>query len=274
MVLVVHHLGLSQSERILFLCEELGIQYQMIKYNRDPILAPMSLKGHPGNLSGQAPLIEDPETGVTLSESGAICEYILAKYANTNVPRLSKQYGEEGYADYLFWLHFASASLQPLLVRALSLNVAQLPQDSSASEWAIQSVQHTLQMIDDRLRNNRWLAGEDFTAADVMTVFSLTTQRYFGPLIWLERYPHILRYLRDIGERPAYQRAMQRGDPEMQVLLGSAPPEHSILAVGGVTSDIWKKNRKGEAPMVRADSGNSTGYMADGYMDEAQQHAP
>lgn len=272
MVLTIHHLGLSQSESILFLCEELGVEYRMVKYNRTPILAPISLKCHPGNLSGHAPFIEDAETGITLSESGAVCEYILAKYANISKRRLSKQYGEKGYADYLFWLHFANASLQPLFTRALSFEMAQFPTDHGASEWTTRSLHYTLKMMDDRLCENRWLAGEDFTAADLMTVFSLTTQRYFGPLVKLGEYPNILRYLRDIGERPAYQKAMQKGDPEMQVLLGAEAPEHSILMVGGVASDIWKKrggsmgydaqtDHKGDPSMSRTDSGNGTEYM-------------
>ena len=74
MVLTVHHLGISQSERILFLCEELAIEYKIVHHTRDPIGAPESLKSIPGNSTGKAPFLEDPEAGITLSESAAICD--------------------------------------------------------------------------------------------------------------------------------------------------------------------------------------------------------
>jgi glutathione S-transferase len=248
MVLTVHHLGISQSERILFLCEELAMEYKLVHHTRDPIGAPQSLKDLPGNGTGKAPFIEDREAGIALSESGAICDYLLAKNAAREVgsqnfeKKLSKTYGDEGFADYLHWFHFANGTLQALLNRFTFYEVGQVPKDNLAVKLAHQALEENLKLLDQRLSENKWLAGKDFTAADIMTVYSLTTKRYFGPLFSLEKYPNILRYLSDIGERPAYQRAMEKGDPDMKLLLGAEPPKQTLIQAGGVGAGFWRKS--------------------------------
>lgn len=247
MVLTIHHLSISQSERILFLCEELAIEYKIVHHTRDPIAAPQSLKSVPGNKTGKAPFLEDPEAGITLSESGAICDYILAKHAAGELgsqgmeKKLAKTYGEKGYVDYVHWYHFSNGTLQSLMSRFTFFEIGQIPGDNVAQKLTNQGLHDILKIIDERLRDNKWLAGEDFTAADIMTVYSLTTKRYFGPLVNLKDYTNILRYLKDIGERASYQRAMEKGDPEMRLLLGAEPPEKTLIQVGGVGSGIWKK---------------------------------
>lgn len=101
---------------------------------------------------------------------------------------------------------------------------------------------HTaLGALDQRLKENKWLAG-DFSAADIMTLYCTSTQRYWGPQISLEKYTNILRWMKDCGDRPAYQRAMQKGDPEMTLLLTADPPATSMGAAGGIKSDFWKKS--------------------------------
>ncbi|CAO2656096.1 Nn.00g048990.m01.CDS01 [Neocucurbitaria sp. VM-36] len=240
MVLTVHHLGISQSERIVFLCEELGIEYNLVKHTRDPIMAPQSFKSLPGNQTGQSPFLEDPEEGVTLSESGAICDYILGKYANQGGRKLKKEYGDKGYVDFVYYYNFANGNLQPTLSKVMLLTAAKVPQDNPMAQYAAHGVHQSLSILDSHLKDNKWLAGEDFTAADCMIIYSLTTQRYFAPR-GFEEYPNIVRYLKDIGERPAYQKAMEKGDPEMQVLLGAEAPEKSLIAAGGVGSDVWRK---------------------------------
>ncbi|OAL00864.1 glutathione S-transferas-like protein [Phaeosphaeriaceae sp. SRC1lsM3a] len=247
MVLTVHHLGISQSERILFLCEELAIDYKIVHHQRDPIGAPASLKNVPGNQTGKAPFVEDPEAGITLQESGAICEYILAKNAAGQLgsqaqdKKLFKTFGEDGYADYVYWFHWSNSTFQALLSRFTFFEIGQIPSDNAAYKWSMAGLNETLGALDEHLGNSKWLAGSDFTAADIMTVYCLTSKRYFGPLMSYAKYPNILRYLRDIGGRPAYQRAMEKGDPEMRLLLEAKPPEKTLLQVGGVKSDIWKK---------------------------------
>ena len=99
-MLTVHHLGISQSERILWLLEELSVPYKLIKYTRDPLLAPESLKSLPGNETGTSPFVEDDETGAKMNESGAICEYIIYKYGQG---RLAAKPSDKNYFDYLYW---------------------------------------------------------------------------------------------------------------------------------------------------------------------------
>src|SRR3954464_5255284 len=111
-MLTVHHLGRSQSERIVWLCEELGLDYELKRYERDPVtrLAPPQYKAlHP---IGTAPVITDGE--LVLAESGAVIEYILTRYGGG---RLSRQPGHPDFANYLYWLHFPTATFQALLHR-------------------------------------------------------------------------------------------------------------------------------------------------------------
>src|SRR5919108_4689978 len=111
-MLTVHHLCRSQSERIVWLCEELGLDYELKRYERAPLLAPPEYKAlHP---IGTAPVITDGD--VVLGESGAIIEYILAKYGKG---RLARRLGHPEFANYLYWLHFANGSFQALLHRTL-----------------------------------------------------------------------------------------------------------------------------------------------------------
>ncbi|KAH7378695.1 glutathione S-transferase-like protein [Pyrenochaeta sp. MPI-SDFR-AT-0127] len=243
MVLTLHHLGISQSERIVFLLEELGVEYNLIKHTRDPILAPRAFKTLPGNQTGQSPFLEDPEAGITLSESGAISDYILGKYADQGGKKLVKAYGDPGFVNYIYFYNFANATFHPALSRAMFLSAAQAPKDNTMVQYATHGVNQALEIIDSHLKNNKWLAGDDFTAADCVIVYSLSTNRYFGPRSY-EKYPNIVRYLGDIGERPAYKRAMEKGDPEMKLLLGAEAPEKSLMEVGGVTSDVWKKKQQ------------------------------
>ena len=217
MVLTVHHLARSQSERIVWLCEELGIDYELKVYNRCPILAPPELKRlHP---SESAPVITDGD--VTLAESGAIAEYILVKYGKG---KLVVGPGDKNYVDYLYWLHFATGTLQPSLSRNMFLRLAQVPADNQMMASTVSRREHAISMLNGRLENNEWLAGTDFTAADVMAVTSLTTMRLWMPFS-LEPYLNVLSYLKRVGEREAFQRAMAKGDPGFEPLLGAEAPK-------------------------------------------------
>jgi glutathione S-transferase len=237
MVLQVHHMEISQSERILFLCEELNIPYNLIRHKRSPLLAPKSLH-LPSNPTGKSPFLEDPDQGVALAESGAICEYILAKTGDT---KLAKKYGDRGYVDYIYWFHYANAGLQPAMIGSMFLTHSALPEDDPTRALAKARLDAALKHVDERLGDNKWLAGEDFTAADIMNVYPLTTQRYFGPNVGLEAYPNILRYLRDVSERPGYKRAMEKGDPEMELLVGAEAPKTTLIREKGIESGVWRK---------------------------------
>jgi glutathione S-transferase len=211
-MLIVHHLGKSQSERIVWLCEELGIPYELKLYARAPVLAPDDYRAlHP---IGSAPVIQDED--VTLAESGAVVDYILAKYGDG---RLSVPKEDPAWPDYLYWFHFANGTLQPAFMRLMISGRFDPPEDHPALKLGQGRMQRILGHLETRLSKVPYLAGDALTAADIMTVFSLTTMRYFMPYD-LTPYPCILQYLVRIGARPAYQRAMLKGDPGMQPLLG------------------------------------------------------
>lgn len=210
--LTVHHLGRSQSERIVWLCEELEVPYRLVRYERDAAtrLSPPALKAmHP---LGAAPLIQDGP--LLLAESAAIVEYVIEKHGGGRL-RLGPEHPE--YAHYLYWFHFANGNLQPAIFRLMLAGRAELVAGHPLRVSLEARVRQLLSLIDARLETRAYLAGE-LTAADIMSVFSLTTMRLFQP-IDLGPYPNIKRYLKRIGERPAYQRAMQRADPELAPLL-------------------------------------------------------
>jgi glutathione S-transferase len=210
-MLTIHHLGISQSERIVWLCEELGIPYELKHYTRDPVtrLAPPELAAlHP---MGAAPVITDGD--VVLAESGAVVEYINTKYGGG---RLALKPDHPDYAQYLYWFHFANGSFQPALGRNSVLRRANVPPDTPVYAFTKGRLDRALAMLDARLAEADYLAGREFTAADIMIVFSLTTMNHFYP-VDLEPYPHIRDYLRRIGEREAYRTAMRKGE------VGAAP---------------------------------------------------
>jgi glutathione S-transferase len=212
-MLTVHHLGKSQSERIVWLCEELGIPYELKCYARDPVtmLAQPDYKAlHP---IGAAPVITDGE--LVLAESAAVVEYIIAKYGNG---RLALKPDHPDFAQFLYWFHFANGTLQAQLGRNMILNRLNLAADNPMLVATKARVDRSFDLVDARVRDSAYLAGDEFTSADIMIGFSLTTMRYFLPYDF-GRYPNIRNYLGRIAARPAYQRAMEKGDPGMALLL-------------------------------------------------------
>lgn len=212
-VLTIHHLGHSQSERIVWLCEELGIPYELRRYRRDAVtrLSPLELEAlHP---LGAAPLIEDGD--LLLAESAAIVEYIIVRHGGG---RLRLDPAHPDYAAYLYWFHFSNGNLQPAMFRLMTVNRAGLPADHPMQASVQMRFDRVMQFVDARLREATYFAGSQFTAADIMSVFSLTTMRHFQPLD-LRPYAGILAYLQRIGERLAYRRAMAKGDPDLVPML-------------------------------------------------------
>ncbi len=212
-MLTVHHLGKSQSERIVWLCEELGIPYDLKVYDRDAVtrLAPPEYKAlHP---LGAAPVMQDGD--VLLAESGAIVDWIIAKHGKG---RLVLAPDHPDFADFLYWFHFANGTLQPATGRNMILGRLDLPADNPMLKAMKARLDLALGLLEARLGKAKYLAGSAFTTADIMAVFSLTTMRYFLPFD-LSPYPAILAYLQRIAARPAYRRAMEKGDPGMPLLL-------------------------------------------------------
>lgn len=209
-MLTIHHLGISASERIVWLCEELALPYELLRYERDPETrqAPPAYRAlHP---AGTAPVITDGP--VTLAESGAIIEYVLARYGGG---RLALAADDPDLPDALFWFHYANGSLMPRGMMEMVAHRIAGPEagamlgQRSAAAWA---------MVDDYLGRRPFFAGRSFGAADIMMVFTLTTMRSFLPRD-ITGYANILAYLARIGERPAYQRAMVRADPGLPLRL-------------------------------------------------------
>jgi glutathione S-transferase len=212
-MLKIHHLGHSQSERIVWLCEELGVPYELEKHTRDPVtrLSPPELKAlHP---LGAAPLIE--VDGMLLAESAAIVEFILARHGRG---RLQHGPDHPDFVPYLYWFHFANGNLQPAMGRSMIVGRCGLALGSPMLTSVQERLDRVLALLEARLAQNEYLAGSEFTAADIMSVFSLTTMRLFYPFD-LAPHPNILAYLKRIGARPAYQRAMAKGDPDLTPML-------------------------------------------------------
>ncbi len=216
MPLIVHHLQVSQSERIVWLSEELGIDYELMIHKRDPFLSPQSIKDL--NVLGQAPVIQDGP--ITLPESGACAEYILQKYGDG---RLALGPSHKDYAQYLYWFHFANGNLHPQMSRVMVLKLSNVDPEEFHAQRHFKQLAKFLKFMDDHLKDHRWLAGDEFTAADCMNVFPLTTMRTFSPQD-LSEYPNILGYLKRVSEREAYKRARAKADPELPLMIDGKPP--------------------------------------------------
>ncbi|OJT18995.1 glutathione S-transferase [Archangium sp. Cb G35] len=216
-MLTLHHLGRSQSERIVWLFEELGLDYELKRYSRraDNRMASPEYKAlHP---MGTAPILTDGD--LVLGESAAICEYLIQTHGGG---RLAVKRGEPGFADYLYWFHFANGTLQPAVLQVWSLERVDPSDQNAPLRMARGRFNMVFSTLDQRLGEVPYLAGQELTAADIMTVFSLTTMRLFNPYD-LSPWPNILAYLQRIGARPAYRRAMQKAEPDLTPVLGAVP---------------------------------------------------
>jgi len=205
-LLTVHHLGESQSERIVWLCEELGIEYSFIRYDRDASMAaPAVYKAlHP---LGTAPIITDGD--LALAESGAIVEYICRKYAGGRL-LLGPDHPE--FADFLFWFHFANGSMVPAFMMDM------VARRMGATDLAGGRTDLAFDLVEARLGEADWFAGAEFTAADVMMVFMLTSGRVHSGRD-LGNSPNLRAYLQRVGARPAYQAAMAKSEPQREPML-------------------------------------------------------
>ena len=193
-MITVHHLAASQSDRILWLCEELGLPYELRRYEREPRgAAPPEFKAlHP---FGTAPVIEDGD--LVLGESGAIVEYLCMRHGGG---RLVLGPDDEDYPDYLYWFHFANGSMVPgLMVDYVTAAAG----GKGAGEGPSRS-ERAIALAEARLGEVPYFAGRAFTAADIMMCLPR-----FGESRDLSNSPNIQAYLERIGERPAWQRTLQ-----------------------------------------------------------------
>ena len=209
-MLTVHHLRRSQSDRIVWLCEELGLPYELKLYDRDASgAAPPAYKAL--HFYGTAPVLQDDD--LVLGESGAIVEYLCRKYGNG---RLTVEPSASNFAQYLYWLHFSNATFLPSVMMAR----ASVPPVAGVSEadWdrlRRQRWDRAFEMAERRLAEAAYFAGPQFTAADIMMVFPLTTARLFVQRD-ISACPNLLGYLQRIAARPAFRRAREKGDPGLE----------------------------------------------------------
>ena len=209
-MLTVHHLRISQSERIVWLCEELGLDYDLKLYDRraDNRLAPDEYKAlHP---MGIAPVITDAHDGqsLVLGESGAICEYIVARHGGG---RLAPAPDHPDFADHLFWFHWSNGTFMATMMMQLVLTMSGVA-ESPAAPFVADRNRRGWEMIEQRLTEAEFFGGSNLTTADIMMVYCLTTSRAFRDAP-IDGFPNLCAYLQRIGARPAYQRAMAKAEP-------------------------------------------------------------
>ena len=224
-MLVVHHLETSRSQRILWLLEELGLPYELRLYQRDPRtrLAPAALKAvHP---LGKSPVITEGDSVV--AESGAIIEYLVQTHgaqAPAELAHLEPARGSPEQRQCRFWMHYAEGSLMNWLVMKLVFDtIPHQPMPFFARPIARAlcarmqqklvgpNVQAALAFMEAHLAQHRWFAGEHLTMADFQMSFAVEAAlaRSGNESAW----PHLVAYRQRLRERPAYQRALQKGGP-------------------------------------------------------------
>jgi glutathione S-transferase len=218
-MITVHHLNNSRSQRVLWLLEELGVDYEVKRYERDAktMLAPPALLAvHP---LGKSPVIVDGT--VTVAESGAIVEYLVDHYGGG---RLIPPAGTPERLRYTYWLHYAEGSaMPPLLLKLVFDRVANSPAPwpiSVVARRIANTVQNSfigpqlkrhLDYLEAELTAHAWFAGEEFTAADVQMSFPLEAAASRAGLN--AGRPHLMAFLDRIHARDAYKRALERGGP-------------------------------------------------------------
>ena len=218
-MITVHHLNNSRSQRVLWLLEELGLPYQIEKYERDAktMLAPPALlKVHP---LGKSPVITDGET--TVADSGAIVEYLIERYGNG---RLAPAIGTPERLRWRYWLHFAEGTaMSPLLLKLIFDRIPQAPMPFFAKPIARSicakvlermvepNLRRQLDFMEAELGRNEWFAGNDFSAADIQMSFPVEASAQRAGLD--ASRPKLMAFLKRIHARPAYRQALERGGP-------------------------------------------------------------
>ena len=218
-MITVHHLNNSRSQRVLWLLEELGIPYEIQKYQRDAktMLAPPELlKVHP---LGKSPVITDDR--VTVAESGAIIEYLLERFG---AGRLEPQKGTPERLRFTYWLHFAEGSaMSPLLMKLVFDRIETSPMPFFAKPIARgisrkvktamvePNLKRHLDHMERELTKSEWFAGNEFSAADIQMSFPVEASAQRAGLD--ASRPKLMTYLKKIHARPAYRKALERGGP-------------------------------------------------------------
>ena len=218
-MLVVHHLNNSRSQRVLWLLEELGVPYEIRKYERNAqtMLAPPELqKVHP---LGKSPVITDGD--VTVAESGAIIEYLVERYGNG---RFSPAIGTPERLRWRYWMHFAEGSAMPPLLLKLIFDmvesspmpffvkpIARAISGKVKAMMVTPNLNRQLDFMEGELAKSEWFVGNEFSAADVQMSFPIEAAAQRAGLD--ASRPKLMGYLKRIHARPAYKKALERGGP-------------------------------------------------------------
>lgn len=224
-MITLHHLDASRSHRVLWLLEELGLEYELVRYRRDPLthLAPSSLKAvHP---LGKSPVLVDDD--LVIAESAAILDYLVEAYATREADgslALKPQGGSSSARECQFWLHFAEGSLMnwltmklvfmtiptqpmPMLVRPIAKQLCGTVQKKLIDP----NLRAALTYADQHLSRHLWFAGEQMTIADFQMSFVVEAALSRGSDA--KHFPHMASYRDKLHARPAYQCAMEKGGP-------------------------------------------------------------
>jgi glutathione S-transferase len=218
-MITVHHLNNSRSQRVLWLLEELGLEYEVKRYERDrkTMLAPPSLRAvHP---LGKSPVVVDGN--VTLAESGAILEYLVDRYGEG---RLKPAASSPERLRYTYWMHYAEGSaMPPLLMKLIFDRVESSPMPffikpiargiagKVKAGFINPQLKTHLDFMEGELGKTAWFAGDELTAADIQMSFPLEAAAARGGLD--ASRPKLMAFLQRIHARPAYLRAIERGGP-------------------------------------------------------------
>lgn len=206
MTLIVHHLENSRSQRILWLLEELGLPYDIVRYERDKttMLAPPELKKiHP---LGKSPVLQDTAADEVIIETGAIVDYIVELADG----RLGPPAHRADTLRYRQYLHYAEGSMMPPLLLLLVLN--RIPVVGKVAAGRVQPmIDVHLDYVESELASRPWFAGAEMTGADIMMSFPLEAARSRAGLD--ESRPATIAWLEKIHARPAYQAALVKGGP-------------------------------------------------------------
>ena len=218
-MLVVHHLENSRSQRVLWLLEELGVDYEVRQWARDPTtsLAPAGLRDiHP---LGKSPIIDDD--GEIVAESGAIFEYLLERYDDG---RLRPGAGTDAHRQFRYWMHFAEGTFMPFMIIALLMNrietspmpffakpIAKRIVGNVRSFFLDDNIRRNLEFMEATLANQPWFCGAEMTAADIM--MSLPVEAAAIRVGLEGRYMALAGFADRIHALPAYQRAIDKGGP-------------------------------------------------------------
>ncbi len=207
-MITVHHLGVSQSDRVVWLMEELELPYELKWYDRGAdFLAPPEYRAlHP---AGVAPIIQDGD--LMMAESTAIVEYISQRYG---AGKLSRNVDSPDYPHYLYWMQFNNNLQSAVFSRfAYQLAGGDLEADNPMLTTSKRREAGIYQAMEERLGECDYLAGAEFSCADIMAMFNLTSLSGMGAKVIDESSPNTFAYVQRVTSRPAYQKAMAIAGP-------------------------------------------------------------